>query len=102
MIGLRRMLGFCEHKRCRKRWNVVATLQPKTKVARPVKWRLCDEHADQMTHIFAQGAKQIDVWDDDGTHAQLHDFETAARRLAIEKAIPVRQARRELERRRGK
>jgi hypothetical protein len=98
---MKRLFGLCEWDLCVHRWEVTGTFTRRAD-GREFTQRLCLKHGDMVADASLRHATQVDVWNEEGEHKQMFDPETAARRLAISKGIPVRQARRELERRRAK
>lgn len=99
---LKRALRRCEYPRCWHRRTVEAVLERRNGTGRIVQW-FCDLHADHLATRAMRGADRVQVWDDDtGGVTELLGFDAAVRRLSLQKGIPLRQARRELERQRGR
>lgn len=102
---MKRLLRRCEYPGCWARREVEAVLAKRNAAGDQTELRswFCMFHADQLTNLAMRGAERVRVFDGDGAEpVEFLGAEAAARRLALEKGIPLRQARRELDRRRRK
>jgi len=105
---VKRLLHRCEYPRCWARRTVEARLDARrtdgtTTVHR--QW-FCDFHAEQLAKIAMRDrTARVSIYDDEDTDqpsAELLGFDAAVQRLALTHGIPLRQARRILEREKGR
>ena len=102
---MKRLLRRCEYPGCWARREVEAVLAKRNAEGEQNELRswFCTFHADHLANLAMRGAERVRVYDGDGdAPVEFLGVEAATRRLALEKGIPLRQARRELERRRRK
>lgn len=102
---MKRLLRRCEYPGCWARREVEAVLAKRTAAGAEDEIRswFCMFHADHLAKLAMRGAERVRVYDGDGDEpVEFLGVEAATRRLALEKGIPLRQARRELDRRRRK
>lgn len=104
---MKRLLRRCEYPRCWARWEVEAVLAQRNPDGEPteIHSRFCEYHGDHLANLAMKGADRVRIFEaenDEHPVSELLGFEAAVRRLALEKGIPLRQARRALERNRRK
>lgn len=104
---IRRLLRRCDYPGCRSRGTVTGAFERRragSVVVKSQKLRLCDAHAGALATIAMRGREaRIRVIDAaTGEESEYLGRDAAARRLALVKGIPLRQARRELDQRRGR
>ena len=102
---MKRLLRRCEYPGCWARREVEAVLSERTAAgdADDLRSWFCMFHADHLANLAMRGAERVRLYEGEGDEpVEFLGVEAATRRLALEKGIPLRQARRELERRRRK
>ena len=99
---LKRLFGRCEFPRCWRGWTVEAVLKRQSG-AESTTQRFCDQHGDRLTARAMRGADRVRVYDDDsGGMTELLGFDAAVRKLQVQEGLSQREARRKLERQRGR
>ena len=104
---MKRLLRRCEYPGCWARWEVEAVLAQCSPDDDPaeIRARFCEYHGDHLASLAMKGADRVRIFEGENDEQPVSEFlgvEAATRRLALEKGIPLRQARRELERQRRK